>query len=261
MKKQDYCKNIKIKRINSHIRILSKFFLKRQGKKDGKRGIPSITTDNQIMSPNIKKEHDRVYSYMAYIIRIISSYNAHYYHELQALIAKLDAKIKECIIIKQITKDKPSEISLYIPTISSNPEFENFLNSKHTLEQSLDSIAIRKRRFEEYQSKLSKYRIKEEALSVEINEIYENIMVCLDIIKRTLELSEPIFWESCSVIDIRLSWYWQGVLLKHAQAEKLPPIVSKPNCSQYDNYIKSKIDEIEQLTQVVQDKYQNFKKM
>ena len=258
MEKKDCCK-IKIKRIKSHTNIFSEISLKRQGKKDGKKGIPFKPSDREIMSPNIKKEHDKIYAYMAYILKMISNYNAYYYHEFQALFAEFHSKTEDAKKIINYLKDKPSEMSLYISNIDSTSDFEKYLNSKRKSEEGLDNIVIRQRRFEEYQNRLLKYRTRFKDLSAEIDDIYKYIMVCLDILQRTLELSEPMFCEACSVIDIRLSWYWQGVLLKHAQAENLIPVVPPPSYNKYNEYIKAKTDEIEHLTEIIQKRYLDFK--
>lgn len=256
MEKQN---KLKFKKINSHIGIISKFILKTNGKRDGKKGIPFSASNDDIVSPNVKKEHDKIYSYMAYIIRVINIYNAFYYHELQSMIADLSTKVNEAINLNNILRKQHSEISMYIPICNTDKDFEDFLKSKHKLENDLDDIAIRQRRFEEYQNKLSTYRIKFNTLSIEIVEIYKNIFMNIDIIKRTFELAKPIFWEASSTIDIRLSFYWQGVLLKHPKAEKLEQTAPKPNCIQYTDYIKSKMDELIAFQQDVESTYQTFK--
>lgn len=261
MGKKDCIKNIKIKRIKSHTNIFSELFLKRQGKKDGKNGIPFNYSGDEIISPNIKKEHDKIYSYMAYMLKMISNYNAYYYHEFQALFAEFDSKTEDAKKIIDYLQDKPSEINLYISNLNSTLDFEKYLSSKRKSEEGLDNIVIRQRRFEEYQNRLLKYRTMFKALSEEIDEIYKKIVVCFDVLKRTFELFEPMFWEACSVIDIRLSWYWQGVLLKHSQAEKLLPVAPIPSCRKYNEYIKAKTDEIERLKEIIQNKYHDFKKL
>ncbi len=258
MESQKKKSSINFKRIHSNVSILSKFLLKRSGKKDGKKSIPFIQ-EKYIISPNVKKEHDKVYAYMAYIMRVINNHNASYYHESQSMIAELETKVDEAIKLSEFLKDKPSEISVYIPNYTKNADFENYLKSKHKLETELDDISIRQRRFEEYQNRLSKYRTKLDTLSIQIIEIYKNILVNLDIIRKTIELSEPIFGEVASNIDMRLSWYWQGVILKHPQAEMLKPTAPEPKYETYTDYLDAKKDELEKLQQRVESIYTDFK--
>lgn len=215
-------------------------------------------SNNNFMTPNIEKEHNRVYLYTARNMKMISLYNAYFFHEIQALTSNLDAKFKEYNKISQLLTNKPYDIDLYIPDSKRDQDFENYLKSKHILEQNLDSLAVRTRRFEEYQSKLSKYRTRLDSLTVEINETYRMIMVCTEVIKRTLELAEPMFLEACSTIGIRLSWYWEGVLLKHSQSDNLPPIPLAPDFAQFKQLIQSKLDEITEIRTDIQGKMHVF---
>lgn len=261
MKKPKLKIEIKIKKIYVHINIFSKYFLKRRGKVDGKKGIPFIVACTDISSPNIIKEHDKIYSYMAYVIKTIEIYNAENYHYLQAFIAELDSKIMKATKIYEFIKDKPHQLSFYIPKYKCDSEFEEFLNSRHALEKALDDMAIRQRRFDEYQNMLSKYNTNFESLCDEIDESFKSIMVYLNRIKRAFELCKPLFWRACFDIDIRLSWYWQGVLLKHAQANKLPSKTPVPDMNQFEKYIDLKMEELKKITETAQKKYHEFKEL
>ncbi|MCI9618117.1 MAG: hypothetical protein HFG31_09055 [Eubacterium sp.] len=257
MKNQQKRNNIHFKKNKFRSGIVSKFILKQSGKKDGKKSIPFIHVKH-IISPNVKKEHDKVYLYMAYIMQIINMHNANYYYELQSMIANLETKVNEAVNLNQILGDKPSDTSMFIPNYAEERGFEEFLKSKHKLEVGLDDMAIRQRRFEEYQNKLSKYRKRLNALSHEIMDIYKNIFMNLGIIKKTIALSEPIFWEASSAIDMRLSWYWQGVILKHSQAKDLPQTAPKPNYEIYTEYLNGQYGELETLQQKVESVYKKF---
>lgn len=258
MKKLNTYKHIKVKKFRIGRNLFTKFILKWRGKRDGKKGIPSSVSNNHFMTPNIAKEHNKVYLYTARNMKMISLYNAYYFREVQALISILDVKLKEYNKTSQLLTNKPSDIDLYIPDSKRDQDFENYLKSKHVLEQNLDSLAVRTRRFEEYQNKLSKYRTRLDSLTVEINDTYKMIMVCTEVIKRTLELAEPMFLEACSTIGIRMSWYWEGVMLKHSQSDNLPPTPLAPDFTQFRQMTQSKLDEITEIRTDIQGKMQVF---
>lgn len=254
MKSYSYKNTVKvhIKKPHFHTNVFSMLWLKWQGKRDGKTGIPQTDSAHDEMTPNIKKEHDRIYSYMAYVIKKIDVYNAIYCKDLQSLITNFNCKVENIKVLYELLKDKPSDICLYIPKMSVDIEFEAYLSSKRDHEKSLDEMALRQRRFDEYQQKLEKYRKKYATLRTEIDDLYVSIMICYDIIKNNINIAKPMFWKASSEIDIRLSWYWQGVVLKHKYANKLSSTAPDPDSRKYEEYYNRKIEVMkEQIDSVI----------
>lgn len=257
MKKIIY-KTVTIKKSRFHTDIFAKLHLKCQGKRDGKKGMPPVSANGNHMTPNVKKEHDRIYNYMAYAVGKIDEYNTQHYQNLQALIADFTGKAEDINKLYQFLQNTPSDLCLYIPTSNLSPEFEAFLSSKRVSEQGLDDTAIRQRRFEEYQRKLIKYKEKYAALRKELDELYKNIMVCFDMIQKNINLAKPMFWKASAEIDIRLSWYWQGVLLKHKDAKTLPRTAPEPDEQKYQSYYNDMTDKLQKQMDAVCTKYQEI---
>lgn len=255
MEKQTH-KTVTIRKSRFHTDAFAKLHLKCQGKRDGKKGIPPITNINTYMTPNVKKEHDRIYAYMAYAVGKINEYNTQHYQDLQALIADFIGKSEDITKLYHFLQNTPSELSLYIPKSNLSPEFEAYLDSKRALEYGLDNMAIRQRRFEEYQQKLIKYKEKYAVLRKELDGLYINIMVCFDMIQKNINLAKPMFWKASAEIDIRLSWYWQGVLLKHKDAKVLPRTAPEPDDKKYQTYYIDMTTELQKQIDDVQAKYQ-----
>lgn len=249
---------VAIKNSRFHTDVFSKIHLKCQGKRDGKKGLPPVSLNGDNMTPNIRKEHDRIYTYMAYAVGKINAYNTQYYRDLQALIADFTGKAEDITKLYQFLQGTPSELCLYIPKSSLSPDFEAFLSSKRTLEQGLDDMAIRQRRFEEYQQKLIKYKEKYSVLRKELDELYINIMVNFDAIQKNINLVKPMFWKASAEIDIRLSWYWQGVLLKHKEAKALPRTAAEPDGQKYQTYYIDMTKELKQQINDVSVQYQTI---
>lgn len=263
MKRNIFKKKLIIQKPKFNTGFFSALRLKHQGKRDGKKEIPRIASGVDMIPPNVKKEHDRIYSYMAYIIVKIDNYNAQYYKELQSFIAEFTSKVNDIKSIYKFLKNKPSDLSLYIPKITTDPEFELFLSSKRESEKDLDEMALRQRRFEEHYQTIEKYKIKYTKLCKEIEELYISIMECYGVIEKNINLVKPMFWKASAEIDIRLSWYWQGVLLKHCDADKLSQTAPEPDNTKYKNYYDNLISEIQtqikdvstEFNAITRDKY------
>ena len=256
----NYKNNVKlhIKLLKVRTGFIMKLVLKHRGKSDGKHGIPNYNADCTVISPFIKKEHDIVYSYMGYVIKTLDEHNALYYHDYESMIAEFTSKINKAIKFSAALKNIPDEASLYIPTMKLDTGFEDYLSSKREAEKELDTIGIRQRRFEEYQQKVRIIRKKFSTLCSEITELYQSIMVCIDNIKQSVNTVPPVFWKAQSEVDICLSWYWEGVLLKHPKASTLPQIVPDPDYSRYDTYIVSIQKEIGDMKEKTLKMYEHF---
>lgn len=249
-------KTVTIRKSRFHTDAFAKLHLKCQGKRDGKKGMPPLSEKGNHMTPNVKKEHDRIYAYMAYAVGKINENNTQHYQDLQALIADFIGKSEDITKLYRFLQNTPSELCLYIPKSNLSPEFEAFLASKRTFERGLDDMAIRQRRFEEYQQKLIKYKEKYAVLRKEIDELYINIMVCFDTIQKNINLAKPMFWKASAEIDIRLSWYWQGVLLKHKDAKILPRTAPEPDDKKYQTYYIDMTTDLQKQIDDVHAKYQ-----
>lgn len=258
MEKIIKAKTITVKKSHFHTGKCAEFKLKFQGKRDGKKGIPNIISENSIMSPIVKKEHDKIYSYMSSVTGKVNEYNSEYYKELQSLIAEFSGKAENTLVIHRFLEDKPSEICFYIPKANFNSEFEAYLSNKRKLEKDLDDIGIRKRRFNEYQQKLEKYRTRYYTSRNIVDDVYKNIIINYDIIKKNITLVKPMFWKASAEIDMRLSWYWQGVLLKHKNARNLPQSAPSPDYNMYEQYYNEMISDIDAQIEKVKSKYEEI---
>lgn len=254
-------KTLTVEKPHFHTGKCAELRLKFQGKRDGKKGIPNIIPNESIMTPIVKKEHDKIYSYMSSVTGKVNEYNSEYYKELQHLIAKFSGKAEDTLVIHKFLEDKPSEMRFYIPKANFNSEFEAYLSTKRKFEKNLDDIGIRERRFNEYQQKLDKYRTRYYTSRNIVDEVYQNIMINYDIIKKNINLVKPMFWKASAEIDMRLSWYWQGVLMKHKNTRNLPQTAPSPDYNMYEQYYSEMISNIDEQIENVQLKYKEITKL
>lgn len=235
----DVSKKYKQSKANVHIlkpvmfaNVFSKCWLKYLGKNDGKNRIPR--RDGAIWySPTIDREHSRIDGCMATVSEKINSRNNKLYIKTEYMISEFEQAAYEYERLHNHLKEHISKDAIIIVDSKDlTTDHKNMLSSKRENEKNLDSIGIRLRRFKEYQEKLNLLRSQLDQSRVSLENLYQIIHANQKQIKLLDSYIDTAFWRYSSKIDRRLSWYWQGVLLK-CKDPNLPACVPKANCTKF----------------------------
>lgn len=227
---------VKTKRPRVITNALSKLVLMYMGKRDGKKGIPSDRNNAEWMSPTLRKEYAKIDEKMAKVWYDVDEKCGELYAKTESLISDFEQNALE---IKRIHTYILREGIQYKDVIGNNhtlpKELHDMINSKRNSEGKCDALGLRLRRYNEYNKLIlnakEHYFRKRIKLKSDFQEIKRNYQV---IISLESEL-DIFFWELCSNIERRTSWYWQGVLLKHPQKNIMPQTPPKAN----NNYINN----------------------
>lgn len=242
------------------INIISKLLLKRRGKKDGKKSIPSVTSENKenYISPTIRKEHSRVDEAMAKVSRRIDKMTSEIYVETDLLIADLIQRAQE---VENLDNELKSTLKKWDIIIYDNPkiadEMREMLKVKRKNEEPLDNVGIRLRRFAEYQKEIDKLRKRKAQSKNELKEDYKQITANYRKICVIDKQIDEIFWEFCARIDRRVAWYWQGVLIKHPFRDAIPQEPPKAQNKYIKDLLKASRDELKSRIDSIKDIYKN----
>lgn len=214
---------------------LSKCYLKYLGKKDGKNNIPFIDHNGKsadmINSPTINRELSKIEKCMSVVSEKINKKNNGLYKDTMISIIKFKQSALEYKRLHTLLNDKLKEYDIIIPNSYSLPEEEEMLNCKKVSEQELDPIGVRSRRFEEYQIKLKPLRQKLTESRETLKEQYCEIMINVKQIRLLDTYIDTSYIYYSSKVNKRISWYWQGVLMKHHSKKLLPKCPEPPKDS------------------------------
>lgn len=214
------------------VNVFSKCWLKHLGKNDGKNNIPR--SDGTIWySPTIDREHSRIDGCMATVSEKINSRNNKLYIQTEYMIyeferAAYDYERLHNHLAEQIARDA----IIIVDSKNLTDDQKNMLSSKRKNEQPQDEIGIRLRRFKEYQDKLNSLRSQLVQSKASLESLYQIIHANQKQIKLLDSYIDTAFWRYSSKIDRRLSWYWQGVLLK-CKKPNLPACAPKSDCTKF----------------------------
>lgn len=197
--------------------IFSKCWLKHLGKIDGKNKIP-VENNNIWSSPTIDREHARLKGCMSVVSEKINIKNNKLYIRTEYMISEFEQAALE---YKRLHEHLAEKISLddivIIDSSALDDDQKAMLNLKRENEEPLDNTGIRMRRFSEYQANLIQMRSQLVKSKLELERLYRAIVGNFSEIERLDTFIETSFWKYSSKIEKRLSWYWQGVLLKNSK--------------------------------------------
>lgn len=238
---------------------LSKFILMFMGKRDGKKGIPSDKNNPDWMSPTLRKEYAKVDESMAKVWYDIDEKCGAVYAKTEELISDFEQNALE---IKRIHNYILSEGIKFKDVVGNNPtiskDLYEMINTKRANEQKCDALGIRLRRYNEYNKMIRAAKEQYFKKRIKLKNDYQEIKRNYQIISTLESELDIFFWELCSNIERRTSWYWQGVLLKHPLRDSMPQVPPKSN----NNYINDihkkrreclskKIENIEKIHQEI----------
>lgn len=187
--------------------VLSKLILMHAGKKDGKKEIPSDVNNPEWMSPTLRKEYSKIDEKMSKIWYDIDKTCDKLYAETELLLSDFLQNETEFINIYQYISTERITYKEVVGNSVKSTETSNMLNSKRHNEEKCDTLGIRLRRYNEH-NKVINVAIKffDEKKNNLIND-YKKIMENYQIIINTENKLDIYFWELCSNIERRTSWY------------------------------------------------------
>lgn len=228
--------------------LFSKCWLKHLGKIDGKKKIP-VQNNNVWYSPTIDREQARLKWCMAVVSEKINTKNNELYISTEYMISKFEQAAMEYERLHNHLAKKISPDDIIIVDSSAlDDDQKAMLKLKRKNEEPLDDTGIRIRRFNEYQTNFAQLRSQLTKSKLELEHLYRAIIGNLSEIERLDTFIETSFWKYSSKIEKRLSWYWQGVLLKNSTIKDAkrdytacPP---KPDNKEYVNFHENRRNEL-----------------
>lgn len=217
--------SLKVKTTNSKLSFWSKIRLQYKGKKDGKKGIPYLDSNGHWISPTIQEESNNVSVLISNVYSYLNRKNTECYIRTETAISEFEQRALEIERLHNFLKEKMKRFDETINVSTKNnsltEELKEMLNSKRESEKDLEPIGIRLRRFREYQRQIEPFRkqfvIARKKLEQDFKKV-SNYSAQVELIDEQLRIISHEFY---SAANTRLSWYWQGVLKKHAQKEQI----------------------------------------
>lgn len=255
------------KRVNLNARrailpatCFSKCYLKHLGKRDGKNEIPYIVEGvdknslTDIKTPTIIREEERIKKCLSVLTERLNKKNNALYKDIMVSIVEFEQAALDYDRLHKRLEDKLKEYDIIIPKSYSTQQEEDFLSAKRDSESNLDEFGVRTRRFNEYQSKLSPMRKELFESRKKLIDQYKNIVSSIEQLKNLEDcIANAVEYYSAKV-NKRISWYWQGVLLKHEDKDTLPSFPKEQLNSQFECIFKHRRKEFE-------DKLEELKKI
>ena len=244
---------------------LSKCYLKCIGKKDGKNEIPYIaegtTKINEVQTPTIIREKTRIKKCLSVLTERLNKKNNALYKDIMVSIVEFEQATLEYDRLHKRLEDKLKEYDIIIPKSYSTDEEEAFLASKRESESNLDDFGVRTRRFNEYQSKLSPMRKELFESRKKLIEQYKNIASSIEQLKNLEDCIKNAMEYYCAKVNRRISWYWQGVLLKHEDKETLPSFPLAQLGNQFDCIFEHRRKDFEDKLEELEEIHKNILSM
>lgn len=232
--------NLKARRPILPANCLSKCYLKHLGKRDGNNEIPYIAegTDRNsltdIVTPTIIREEERIKKCLSVLSERLNKKNNAIYKDIMASIIEFEQAALDYKRLHKRLESKLKEYDIIIPKSYSSIEEEDFLAAKRDSEANLDDFGVRERRFNEYQKKLSPMRKELFESRKKLIEQYRSIVSSIEQLKNLEDCIANAAKYYTAKVNKRISWYWQGVLLKHNDKDELPFYPKKQLNSQFD---------------------------
>lgn len=247
--------SLKIKNSNTKVTLLSKWYLVHKGKKDGKKDIPYIDTNGIWISPTIQEESNKVNTLISNVYRYLCHKNSDCYIGLEYSIAEFEQRVLEVNRLHDFLKQKINrfDIAAYTSTQNNNlsSEEKDMLEAKRKSEEDLEDIGIRIRRFKEYQQPLEPLYKRFTSAKKELEHDFDYVVEYYKQIELINKQLKVLYAEFCSTANTRIAWYWQGVLKKHSQRDKMLLEIPKTDPTIFDtlygmniNSISKRIEEL-----------------
>ena len=263
MKRKTIKANTRILKPKIFLNIISKFVLTSVGKKDGKKNIPflnaSTAAPHEIFTPTILREQSRIEKCMALILERINRKNDILYKDtIRRIVHFRQSSIEYQRLYEKLKNKLQLDDIIVVPIPSLNPDVEVMLSSKRRSEDNADDMGIRLRRANEYHQKLRSSRICLIKSRNSLEEQYKCILVNIKQIELIDSYIDSSFMFYNAVINKRLSWYWQGLLLKHPLLNKKEHCIKQIKADNYlvllekrRNDVLSQLDELKSIHETV----------
>lgn len=238
--------------------VLSKLILMHTGKKDGKRGIPTDINNPEWLSPTLRKEYSKIDEKMSKIWYDVDKTSDKLYAEIELLLSDFLYNEKEINNIYNYIMDENVTYKEVVGNSVTSPALNDMLNAKRHNEGKCDALGIRLRRYNEHKKVIDVAMKAFDEKKNNLKNDYQKIMENYQIIINTENKLDIYFWELCSNIERRTSWYWQGMLLKHLQGKIMPQIPPKANNNHINTFHQNRRNALEQKILDIEKRYQNI---
>ncbi len=237
---------LKVNRGYLKLYFWTKWNMTRRGKKDGKRSIPYIDMNGKWVSPTIQEEFSKVNNCISEAYQILCKNNARCFLEFERCIAEFKQKALEIQRLHSFLEEKLNPFDVIACATGTNTQMTkeqiNMLDSKRNSENNAEVMGIRIRRFNEYQKPYEPLRTRLIIARKELEDTYKNIIYYygqIDLINTRLRV---FYTELCSAADVRISWYWQGVLKKHTNKRNMHLQIPKTEDDTFNRIYALNID-------------------
>lgn len=237
--------------------LFSKLFLINQGKKDGKNEIPYRIEDIWI-SPTIRTEEKRVEKLITNVSAFSNRKNYRLYVQFEQSVAYFEQRAIEIKTLHDFLDKKlgiydesyytsNSDISIPLDLdLQGQNGMKAMLNSKRKSEENAETMGIRIRRFKEYQKPMNDLRVRYNLAKKELEQSFEEIVAIYELLVMIDRQLNSLYHGFCAKVNMRLAWYWQGVLKKHPQKDKIQLLVPKTEKSIFDSLYGLSIEKLEE---------------